>query len=62
MSAPLQRSRLRIDVSEELIRAVRARAGFDGVETNAVVAAALEVYLQEELDTLRSKQQQRAQA
>lgn len=51
-----QRFRARIDIPDDLIRAVRARAGFDGVEINVVIARALEAYLQDELAMLRKKQ------
>lgn len=57
MADEVQRSRLRMDIPDELVRAARARAGFDGIDVNVVIANALEAYLVDELATLRKKQQ-----
>ena len=57
MADESKRSRLRMDISHELVCAARARAGFDGVDVNVVIARALENYLTEELEMLRKKQQ-----
>jgi len=46
---------MRIDLADDFIRAVRARAGEDGVSPSDVIAAALEVYLRDELARVRSK-------
>lgn len=55
MNEESPRPRMRLDLAPDIIRAVRARAGEDGVGTNEVIAAALELYLSEELARIRSK-------
>lgn len=44
-----KRHRLRFETSEAIMRAVRARAGMDGIEPNDVINAALEAYLGKEI-------------
>ena len=56
MAEESKRSRLRMDIPNSLVRAARARAGFDGVDPNIVIARALEVYLKEELEILKRKE------
>ena len=56
MDDQAKRNRMRIDLPEHLNRAARARAGFDGVDVNVGIAKALELYLKDEIETLRKKQ------
>lgn len=50
-----KRPRLRLDLPEDVIRAIKARAGLDGTDFTAVVVAALEAYLPQELTLARDK-------
>lgn len=47
--AKAPRQRMAFDLPEQYMRAIRARAGFDGVNPSEVVMAAIDRYLPEEL-------------
>lgn len=50
-----RRSRLRIEVPPDVIRAVRGRAGEEGVRVHDVVTAALAAYCHEHLVRVRKR-------
>ena len=56
MTDASRRSRLRMDIPDALVRAARARAGFDAVDVNVVIARALGAYLTDEVDMLHRKE------
>ena len=56
MAEPKKRPRLHLDINPDLVRAARAKAGFDGVRVHDVVSIALERYLFDELAIVRGKQ------
>lgn len=49
------RQRMRFETEEAIIRAVRARAGMEGVDTNDVINQALEAYLPKEIAEARER-------
>lgn len=49
------RSRMKLELPEDVIRAIRARAGFDNINPADVVTAACELYLREELAMVRAR-------
>jgi len=51
----MRRSRLRIEVPPDVIRAVRGRAGEEGVRVHDVVTAALAAYCREHLARVRKR-------
>jgi hypothetical protein len=55
MNGLTKRSRLHLDIRTDLVRAARAKAGFDGIELNAVVSNALKTYLADELAILHER-------
>lgn len=57
MTVQPKRFRIRLDIADHLIRAARARAGFDGVDVNVVVGNALACYLGDELAILQEQEE-----
>lgn len=55
MEQRVKRPRMRLDLPEDMIRAVKARAAFDGTDFTGVVTSALESYLSDELTRVREK-------
>jgi hypothetical protein len=55
MTDQRERYRLKLDLAPEIIRAVRARAGFDGKSPAGVVSAALELYLRDEISLAKDR-------
>lgn len=49
------RQRIKFDFPEVYVRAIRVRAGFDGVHQRDVVLAALDQYLAKELEETRAR-------
>jgi len=50
-----ERHRMVFEAPEDIKRAIRSRAGSDGVSPAAVINAALELYLVDELKVVRAK-------
>ena len=48
-------AKMKLDLGEAQIRAVRMRAGLDGVDPRDVVIAALELYMPDEITAARAK-------
>jgi hypothetical protein len=46
-----------MDIPEPVVRAARARAGFDAVDLNVIITRALEEFLREELTIVRRKEE-----
>ena len=55
MSDEPLRQRMRFDLPEVYTRAIRVRAGLDGVNPRDVVTAALDVYLADELALVKKR-------
>ena len=49
------RQRMRFETEEAIMRAVRARAGMEGVDTNAIINQAIEAYLPKEIAEARER-------
>lgn len=58
MADDRERNRLIFDCPEEIKRAIRSRAGIDGVSPADVIIAASQVYLSEEIEMARKRIQE----
>lgn len=58
MANERKRSRLRLDLPDNLIRATRAKAAFAGIDVNMVIADALEKHLVDELAIINSRKEE----
>ena len=55
MADETQRQKMRLDLPETYVRAIRVRAGLDGVDPRDVVTAALDGYLAADLELVRRR-------